>query len=649
MTRRRILSLEAQRSPAVRYGLAVLFPALALLLVWPFAHRLAPTISPPFFAAVALSAWLGGLGPGLLTTFLSGVGIQIVGERVSDETTATGIAVVHLISFALASLLINALDERGHRAQQKARRDALHQRVLAQASQAFSAAVPDGRIVLETVTRATARAVGDACVICLVSEDGKRIDPVAWHHIDPHANALLAEVYRGVRHGLDEGLVSEVVRTGQPVYRPVVDPGEVRTATKVEYAPYLDRYPIHSVLIVPLRARNRVLGALALSRNSLGHPYAPSDISLAQDLADRAALAIDNARLYREAQASEARYRSLFEGTADAVLVVGLDGCCLDANEAATEMLGYTREEFGQIRLDDVSHLGGERADEEHQLTLQEKSWQGELEFRRKDGTVTPVEGRARAVELPSGTVYVTTWRDISGRKALERLREEFIQTVSHDLKTPLTAARTALGLLEQTGTSASDRGQRQLLANARRNVERLGMHIEDLLAHNQLRAGVMHLDPEPIDLREVVVDAVAAVDPLFRQKGQSLEIGLPAPLPVEGDRRRLEQVVTNLLWNAHRHTPAGTHVVVSGAAESVEVHLIVADDGPGIPPNELEAVFERFHRLQAGGPNGSGLGLAIARGLVELHGGQVWAESRPDSGSAFHVALPLARKGEDL
>jgi signal transduction histidine kinase len=130
-----------------------------------------------------------------------------------------------------------------------------------------------------------------------------------------------------------------------------------------------------------------------------------------------------------------------------------------------------------------------------------------------------------------------------------------------------------------------------------------------------------------------------------MREKGQVLEVDLPEPLPYTGDRRRLEQVVVNLLSNAHRHTPPGTHITICGRADRHEACLSVSDNGPGIPRQELEDIFERFHRLDAS-QDGSGLGLPIARRLVVLHGGRIWAESEPGKGAAFQVVLPQ-RDGE--
>jgi signal transduction histidine kinase len=233
------------------------------------------------------------------------------------------------------------------------------------------------------------------------------------------------------------------------------------------------------------------------------------------------------------------------------------------------------------------------------------------------------------------------TVRDEAERlEQLDHVRGAFISTVSHNLQTPLTAARAGLGLAETSLAGRLRPDEQQLLANVRRNIERLRIHINDLLAYNQLEAGALRLEPEHLDLRTVVTDAMSMVYPLIREKGQVLEVDIPEPLPYTGDRRRLEQVVVNLLSNAHRHTPPGTHITISGRADRRDACLSVSDDGPGIPKPELEDIFERFHRIDAS-QDGSGLGLPIARGIVALHGGRIWAESEPGKGTAFQVVLP--------
>ncbi len=227
----------------------------------------------------------------------------------------------------------------------------------------------------------------------------------------------------------------------------------------------------------------------------------------------------------------------------------------------------------------------------------------------------------------------------------IDRLRDLFISSVSHDLRTPLTATRAGLGLLRTSASGRLRADERDLLDNARRNTDRLGTLIDDLLAYNQLEAGTLRLDREPLDLRAVVTEAMSSVHPLIQEKGQLLEVDLSEPLPTDGDPRRLEQVVVNVLANAHLHTPEGTRISISGRISGGEASLSVGDNGPGIPQGELEAVFRRFYRLKPG-RGGSGLGLAIARGIVELHGGRMRAKSRPGAGATFHIFLPSAQKG---
>lgn len=224
-----------------------------------------------------------------------------------------------------------------------------------------------------------------------------------------------------------------------------------------------------------------------------------------------------------------------------------------------------------------------------------------------------------------------------------DEVRGAFVASVSHDLRTPLTAARAALVLLEASAGAGLRGDERDLLANGLRNVERLDRLIADLLTHNQLEAGLLRLDRAPLDVRVVVTEAMAAVHPLVRSRGQVVELDLPEPLAVEGDAGRLEQVFLNLLHNAHRHTPTGTRILVSGRAAADGVIVTVADDGPGVPPAELEAIFRRFHRL---GNGGSGLGLAIARAIVEMHGGRVSAANGRDGGTLFRVTLPRSAPG---
>lgn len=228
------------------------------------------------------------------------------------------------------------------------------------------------------------------------------------------------------------------------------------------------------------------------------------------------------------------------------------------------------------------------------------------------------------------------------------RARADFVATVSHDLQTPLTAIRAGLGLLEESARDKLDPDERAVLDTARHNVERLRFRINDLLAANQLEAGTLDLEHTALDLRAITLRALEVLQPLLREKAQALAIDLPEPLPVVGDAARLEHVVINLLANAHRHTPSGTHITLSGRDSPEEVRLTVRDTGPGIPEGAHEAIFGRFSRFDPTA-RGSGLGLAVARAIVERHGGRLWAEQAPEGGAVFHVALSHSGEAEAI
>lgn len=220
-----------------------------------------------------------------------------------------------------------------------------------------------------------------------------------------------------------------------------------------------------------------------------------------------------------------------------------------------------------------------------------------------------------------------------------DRARTDFISTVSHELRTPLTATHAGLALLDASGAGRLSPDERELLANSRRNVDRLGRLIDDLLAMNQLEAGTLRLDIEPVDLREIAAAAATAIQPLMTARGQHLEIDLPRPLPTRGDWRRLEQVLLNLLSNAHRHTGNGSTIRISGGAAPGWTMIQVADDGPGIPAADVDRLFE-FGAIRPTNM-GTGLGLVIVDRLVRLHGGRTSAALIPTGGLSLTIELP--------
>jgi signal transduction histidine kinase len=243
----------------------------------------------------------------------------------------------------------------------------------------------------------------------------------------------------------------------------------------------------------------------------------------------------------------------------------------------------------------------------------------------------------------------VTVLRDTTRDQEVERLKSEFLTVVSHELQTPLTAIKGALELVIEDDTGALSRVQRRFLDTIDRNCTRLVSLVSDLLDLSRLEAGRIELEAQPLDTSSLVRGALASVGNLFDARGTQVRLEVPECVPpILGDRRRVEQILTNLLSNAAKYTPAGGGglVEVSAKAQNGHVRLAVADNGPGVPEAEREIVFDKFYRGRDAarrGEAGSGLGLAIVKSLVELHGGTIRVEDGQPRGARFVVELPRA------
>jgi signal transduction histidine kinase len=245
----------------------------------------------------------------------------------------------------------------------------------------------------------------------------------------------------------------------------------------------------------------------------------------------------------------------------------------------------------------------------------------------------------------------VTVLRDATRDQELDRLKSEFLTVVSHELQTPLTAIKGALELVLDDDTGQLSRVQRRFLETIDRNSGRLVGLVGDLLDLSRLEAGRVELETQPLDTPSLVRGALAAVSNLFEARGTALRLDVPESVPpILGDRRRVEQILTNLLANAAKYTPSGGVVEVAAYSVNGHVSLSVADNGPGVPEAERDIVFDKFYRgrhAQQRGEAGSGLGLAIVKSLVDLHGGSVRVEDSLPRGARFVVELPRATEEE--
>jgi len=229
----------------------------------------------------------------------------------------------------------------------------------------------------------------------------------------------------------------------------------------------------------------------------------------------------------------------------------------------------------------------------------------------------------------------------------LDRLRRDLVANVSHELKTPISALRAHLeNLLD--GVERPDPETLQVMLT---QSERLGRLVDQLLDLSRLESGDVPLHREDVPLAPLVSEVLSEIEVARAGRGVEIRGSVPGDLPsVYADRERIHQVLFNLLDNAVRFTPEGGRVTVSAETHDGSIDVHVADTGPGIPPEHLPRLFERFYRAdpaRAQKDGGTGIGLAIARSVVEAHGGRIWADSRPGEGSMFTFELPVAIAAE--
>ncbi len=354
--------------------------------------------------------------------------------------------------------------------------------------------------------------------------------------------------------------------------------------------------------------------------------------------------------------------KTVFDTIADPVFVIGRNGQLIDASHSGLRLLGIERvreakESFSRLAAGLlIDAPTGETADG----SIAQRVLAGEM-VRDEERAVRGPQGDVLHLSVAGTPLFnergdvdmaVLICHDITERKRreeerreLDRQKDEFLANVSHDLKTPLTAIKSSIGVVLANKPAGTPEVLHRMLANIDISADKMASMVEDLLEMARLQTGRVQLRLDRCNLRDLALRAAAAIEPLASSRRQRLELDLPPePLPALVDSGRLERALTNLLNNAHQYGRQEGTIRLSLRRRSSEAIFAVADDGPGIPEEEQQRIFERFYRLDRGSDRatpGSGLGLPIARAMVELHGGRAWVESEPGAGATFWIAVP--------
>jgi PAS domain S-box-containing protein len=509
---------------------------------------------------------------------------------------------------------------------------------------------------LRRVARLLVPMLGDDCYVDLLEPSGE-IRRVAWAHVDPAAERQFAES--------PARFVPRVLHREHPIAR-AIDSGEAqilsdmddawleRIAFSPEHLAFMRRRRYRSQLTLPLRARGRTLGVLTVCHAAdSSRQYTPDQVDLARDVAERIALAVDNALLYSEARQAEAKVRRVLDAGVVGVILTA-DDRVVEANDHFLAMIGATRAELdrGDLRWPAMTPATYAALDTAALAELEERGsvTPYEKQFIRRDGTLVPVlVGSAELQREPRQNIGFVL--DLTEQKRAEDEWRAFIDSTAHDLRNPLTAVLGQTQLLQRRlrrqGTiDPSDADARlAAIASGSRRAARL---IDDLIDTARLRAGQpLEFHPSPVDLAALATACVEEVRRVARTHHVKVEAESPR-LIVAADGPRIERVIRNMLDNAIKYSPDGGEVVVRARREEDGrgrwAILEVEDHGLGIPAADLPHVFDRFRRggNVAGRIEGSGIGLTGARPLIEQHGGTIDVASAEGAGSTFRLRLPL-------
>lgn len=414
--------------------------------------------------------------------------------------------------------------------------------------------------------------------------------------------------------------------------------------------------PLGQVIGLPLLFEDELLGVIYLFRSE--YAFTQMDWQLLQGFANQAAIAVRNARLYHQLETERSRLATIIENSAHGILILDASRHVLVINQALAAMVGMAREDalhrpcYEVLSLSQVTGVDVCQSEQEQPFAGRE-SLRCEGDLNRPGGgrlivsvTFTPLYDEANSL-----VNVIVNVHDITRFREEEEMKSTFTSIISHELKTPVALIKGYAQTLARPDAEWDQETAAQGLQIIEEEADRLEALINDLLDASRIQASGLRLEYADVNLQELarrVADAYRTQTDRHR-----IELDFSQKLPlVWGDEERLRQVLTNLVSNAIKYSPDGGLIRVGGWASAARdddapprVILYVADEGIGIPKEELPNIFERFYRVDTSlrrSTAGAGLGLYLSKAIVDGHNGQIWARSEPGKGTTFFVSLPV-------
>jgi PAS domain S-box-containing protein len=451
--------------------------------------------------------------------------------------------------------------------------------------------------------------------------------------------------------------IANVLRTGKSEFYPQIDMALLQqTITDKEQFEQLKNIGFRAAMIVPLTVRGRTIGVISFISSESNRHYTKIDLEMAEQLASRASLAIENATLYEEVSRERERLHTLLANVPAVVWEAwGKPDEQLQridfVSKYVEKMLGYSVNEWLAtpnfwltiVHPDDKKRA----ADEAAAIFATNKGGVSRFRWQKKNGKSLWVEAQSYVIHdskgVPIGMRGVTL--DISDRMELEKRKDEFISMASHELKTPVTSMNLFVEILQKHLADSEDYKTQEFLQRIHKQTNKLKSLISNLLDISRIQTGKLHLQKETFAIDSLIDETIEAIQ--TATKRHTIEFSKRSSSEVYADRFRLYQVLANLLTNAIKYSPKGGKITITAEKNTDMLTIAVKDLGIGISADQQEKIFSKLYQVDSDSGKtypGLGMGLYISAGIVKSHQGAITVESKKGKGSTFIITLPIIK-----
>ena len=441
----------------------------------------------------------------------------------------------------------------------------------------------------------------------------------------------------GDRIKFNQGVTGWVAQHGESAIVPDVKE-DVRFSIKT---PLENGYQLLAIAAAPILVEGEIIGVLE-ALNPV-EPVTPDAMMLLKGIGGLAGTAIRHAQLFDEVQKAHGRFRQLFDDSIDPIFISDWNGKVLEANLEAVHLSGFSKAELLTMQVYHFTQVDWKAVGINFENLNSDEPGTYESYLQPKLGPSIPVEVHVHPVNINNQDGLQWIMRDITELKKLERMREDLTSMIYHDLRSPLSNVVSGLDLIRNM--APEDHGIESVIQISERSLNRVQRLISSLLDTSRLQAGQKITSLSQVSIQKLLKEAQETVRPAAEASNFSFELDAPdTPIEIMVDIDMIRRVLINLMENAIKYSTQGHPIHIKVEEQATALFISVKDQGRGIPPEDLEYIFERYTRstMTAKKARGVGLGLAFCKLAIEGHGGEIWVESELGKGSTFTFKLPI-------